>query len=142
MTISEKCQQLIESFEGLRLTAYRDQGGVLTIGFGHTGPDVVEGMTITDEQAGILLLDDLETAEQAVNSAVEAPLSQHEFDALVSFVYNVGINAFKSSTLLKLLNEDEYEQAADQFPGWDHVNGIVVPGLAERRAAERALFLS
>ena len=131
----------IKIAEGLRLKAYLDTGGVWTIGYGHTGPEVVKGLTITMEQAEALLTEDLRTAEDHVNSAVKVKLTQNQFDALVSFVYNIGGGAFKESTLLRLLNAGDYEGAANQLPRWVKDNGRLIDGLVNRRREERELFL-
>jgi lysozyme len=134
-------KQAIKNAEGLRLTAYLDGGGVWTIGYGHTGADVRAGLTIPLSEAERLLTRDLRTAEGHINDAVEVKLTQDQFDALVSFVYNVGGGAFRSSTLLKLLNAGDYEGAANQLLRWDKDNGKRVQGLANRRQEERKLFL-
>lgn len=134
-------KQAIKTAEGLRLTAYLDGGGVWTIGYGHTGADVRGGLTIPLSEAERLLTRDLRVAEGHVNDAVKVKLTQNQFDALVSFVYNVGGGAFRSSTLLKLLNAGDYEGAANQLPRWNKDNGKVVKGLTNRRHEERELFL-
>lgn len=134
-------KQAIKTAEGLRLTAYLDGGGVWTIGYGHTGADVRGGLTIPLSEAERLLTRDLRVAEGHVNDAVKVKLTQNQFDALVSFVYNVGGGAFRSSTLLKLLNAGDYEGAASQLPRWNKDNGKVVNGLTNRRHEERDLFL-
>ncbi|MNF24057.1 Lysozyme RrrD [compost metagenome] len=134
-------KQAIKTAEGLRLTAYKDGGGVWTIGYGHTGADVREGLTIPLSEAERLLTRDLRVAENHVNGAVKVKLTQNQFDALVSFVYNVGGEAFRSSTMLKKLNAGDYLGAADQFPRWNKDNGKVVDGLTNRRREERELFL-
>lgn len=134
-------KQTIKTAEGLRLTAYLDTGGVWTIGYGHTGSDVREGLTIPLSEAERLLTRDLRVAEGHVNDAVKVKLTQNQFDALVSFVYNVGGGAFRSSTLLKLLNAGDYDGAANQLPRWNKDNGKTVPGLTNRRREERELFL-
>lgn len=131
---------LIESFEGCRLEAYQDSVQTWTIGYGHTA-DVVEGMTITPAQATALLAGDLVIYEHYVNSYVTAPLTQHEFDALVSFTYNLGAGTLQRSDLLAYLNADQIAEAADMFLEYDHAGGVEVAGLLRRREAERALFL-
>jgi lysozyme len=141
MSISPAGIALIQAHEGLRLTAYRDAGGVWTIGYGSTG-GVRRGMTITRDQAVLRLYHDLDTAESAVNSRVTVPLSQPQFDALVSLVFNIGGGAFRKSTLLQKLNAGDYAGAANEFNRWVKAKGRVLPGLVTRRAAERALFLS
>lgn len=140
--ISESGRQTIRNFEGLRLTSYQDAGGTWTIGYGHTGPDVTAGMTTTAVQAEAWLRDDVAAAEDAVRSLVSVVLSQAQFDALVSFVYNVGSGNFSRSTLLAKLNAGDYAGAADEFSKWTYANGVSLGGLATRRAREAALFRS
>lgn len=141
MKISTAGLELIKGHEGLRLKAYLDTGRVPTIGYGHTH-NVKMGDTCTKEQAATWLGEDVFTAEQAVNRLVNVPLSQNQFDALVSFVYNVGSEAFAKSTMLRHLNHGDYSIAATQFDRWVYDNGRVINGLILRRADERALFLS
>ncbi len=143
---SENGIELIKRFEGLELEAYQDIADIWTIGYGHTGPDVEPGMKISEREAEELLRRDLKSREQAVASAVKVSLNQNEFDALVSFVYNVGASAFRGSTALKRLNRNDRIGAADALTWWNKatVNGVLreVTGLTRRRAAERALFLT
>lgn len=131
---------LIKEFEGCRLEAYRCPAGVATIGYGST-QGVKMGMKINQNQAESLLRQDLERFERGIELAVNVPLSDNQFGALVSFAFNVGINAFSRSTLLKVLNQGYYRTAADQFTFWDKADGRVLPGLTRRRQAERTLFL-
>jgi GH24 family phage-related lysozyme (muramidase) len=135
--------KLLTTFEGCELTAYDDGGGVWTIGYGHTGDDVYPGLTISQTQAEELLRIDLEKFESFVEDAVEAQLNDSQFSALVCFCFNVGpgTDGFGGSTLLKLLNQGNYQAAANQFPVWNKVNGQPWLGLTRRRLAERALFL-
>jgi len=142
MKTSNKGLDLIKEFEGCRLTAYVCPAGVLTIGYGHTGTDVYPGQNVSQAEADRLLVNDLIRFENTVNSAVSVNLTQTQFDALVSFTFNVGGGAFRYSTLLALLNQGDYAGAAGQFKRW--VNGANGPlaGLVRRRAAEEALFLS
>ncbi|WP_434656946.1 lysozyme [Chromobacterium violaceum] len=133
---------LIKQFEGVRLAAYQDMVGVWTIGYGHTGPDVKAGMTITQQQADQLLAADLEKFETGVRKAVIVPLNANQFSALVSFSYNLGLGNLRSSTLLRMLNKGDYDGAAAQFPRWNRAGGQAVPGLTRRRKAEQALFLT
>jgi lysozyme len=140
LTYSGNGLSLTEQFEGCELTAYQDQVGVWTIGYGHTGPDVVSGLIITQPQAQDLLAQDVSSAAACVNNVVAIQLSQAEFDALVDFVFNLGAGAFKSSTLLVDLNAGNIAAAATQFDLWDHAGGAVVAGLLRRRQAETALF--
>lgn len=142
---STKGIDLIKEFEGCRLTAYKCPAGVWTIGYGHTGAvdgkPVAAGMTITAAKATQLLRSDLARFEAAVNSYVTAPITQGMFDALVSFSYNCGAAALKSSTLLKKLNAKDYTGAADEFPKWNKAGGKVLSGLVRRRERERKLFI-
>ncbi|URO00941.1 lysozyme [Leclercia adecarboxylata] len=131
----------IRSHEGCVLTAYHDGGGVWTIGVGHT-KGVKEGQTITQDQADQFLADDLVPVETCINGHIAVTLNQNQFDALASFIFNLGEFAFTGSTLLKKLNAGDYTGAANEFPKWDHDNGEVVQGLLNRRLDEKELFLS
>lgn len=134
-------KQIVKNAEGLRLEAYLCPAGVWTIGYGHTGTDVWPGLVITEKWAESLLERDLRTFEAYVSGYVKVDLTQDQFDALVSFVYNIGAEAFKNSTMLKKLNAGDYEGAAKEFPRWNKSKGKVLPGLVKRREAERKLFL-
>lgn len=145
MKISQKGLKIIKGHETLVLEAYPDPGygwKVPTIGWGHTGPDVKRGDKITKKRADQLLLEDLGVAERAVSVNVNVPLTQNQFDALVSLVFNIGVGRFMGSTLLKKLNAGDYMGAANEFPKWRKSNGQVMGGLIRRRAEEKALFLS
>lgn len=142
MNLSPAGLEFIKRFEGLRLTAYQDVGGVWTVGYGHTGPDVFEGRTIGAGQADALLRFDVRSAEDAVNELVAVPLSQAQFDALVSFTFNLGAANLRMSTLLKRLNAGEYDSVPSELMKWVHAKGKVVGGLVSRRAAEGALWRS
>ena len=146
MHISPSGIDLICNFEGKRLTAYDDGVGVWTIGFGTTvypnGMKVKKGDTCTEAQAKAYMAHDLKKFETAVNNAVTVPLSQNQFDALVSLAYNIGTNAFSKSTLVKKLNANDNRAAADQFDVWVNAGGKRMQGLVNRRAKEKALFLS
>lgn len=134
---------LTKSFEQCPLTAYWDAlGKVWTIGWGHTGPEVCEGLVWTQEQADAALANDYAGCEASVNQCVTVPLTQGEFDALVDIEFNVGRGAIEKSTLLKLLNAGDRAGAAAQFPEWDHAGGKVVVGLLRRRQAEEQEFLA
>jgi GH24 family phage-related lysozyme (muramidase) len=133
--------QLLKTFEGLSLKAYRDPVGIWTIGYGTTS-GVREGMRITESQAEALLRRDLERFEKAVDRLVKVSLNDNQFSALVSFTYNVGERALSNSTLLKLLNRGNYQAAANEFLRWNRAGGRVLNGLTRRRQAERSLFLS
>lgn len=131
---------LIKEFEGCELEAYVCPAGILTIGYGHTGPDVVEGLKISQQRADQLLVSDLTRFEDTVNSAVTVPITQSMFDAMVSFAFNCGAQAFRESTLLRLLNSKDYNGAAAQFDRWVNGPSGPLPGLVRRRDAEEALF--
>lgn len=132
--------QLIKSFEGLRLQAYKDPVGIWTIGYGTTR-GVRPGMTISTAEAEAFLQQDLVRFEQAINDALAVPVNDNQFSALSCFTYNVGPGAFRSSTLLKMLNQQDVYGAADQFPRWNKAGGRPLAGLTRRRQAERLLFL-
>lgn len=140
MQYSDAGMAMTEGFEGLRLQAYQDCAGIWTIGYGHTGPDVVEGRTITQVEADGLLRMDLAAAVACVNRAVTVRLTQNQFDALVDFCFNAGRGAFLGSTLLQLVNRGDVAGAVAQFGRWVHAGGEVVAGLVRRRAAEAAMF--
>ena len=140
MRTSQKGVSLIKSFEGLRLKSYQDSVGVWTIGYGATrgiGPNV----TISNEQAERMLINDITRFEPELDRLVKVPLNQNQWDALMSFTYNLGAANLESSTLRRLLNAGDYAGAAEQFPRWNKAGGQVLPGLVRRRAAERGLFL-
>lgn len=133
---------LLKRFEGCKLVAYQDQGGVWTIGYGHTGLDVHEGLVITQETADLWLQQDLQRTVLGVVKSLDIQLGQNAFDALVVFSYNVGLGNEAHSTLLKLVNATYYGAASAEFMKWDHIDGVENEGLKSRRAAERALFLT
>lgn len=149
MEASSECLTLIKHFEGYRLVAYRCPAGVLTIGWGHTGRDVKPGMTITPMQANELLRQDMAAIAVDVRKLLKVRVTQRQFDALVSFAFNVGpdmdgdgiAEGLGDSTLLKLLNAGNVFGAADQFLKWVYAGGKKLPGLIRRRAAERAMFM-
>ena len=141
MVYSKTGLHLTEHFEGCRLKAYADQGGVWTIGFGHT-LGVQQGDACTLAQAYIWLLADVKEAVHYVNCLVRVPLTQGEFDALVDFVFNVGPHAFRCSTLLHFLNAGDFADAANEFVKWDHVKGKVCRDLFLRREEERSEFVT
>jgi lysozyme len=138
--INQAGLDLIKRFEGFKSQAYICPAGVPTIGYGST-LGVRMGDRITLPAAEELLQRDLVRFERAVNDAVKVPLSSNQFSALVSFAFNVGIRALQQSTLLKLLNQGNYQGAADQLLAWNKGGGRVLQGLVNRRQAERALFL-
>lgn len=141
MKISDNGIAFIRDHEGCVLTAYQDGGGVWTIGIGHTR-GVKAGQVITQSRADEFLADDISPVETCINKSVTVALNQNQFDALASFIFNVGENAFKNSTLLKKLNAGNYRAAADQFTRWVYDNNVFVQGLYNRRTDEKVLFLS
>ncbi len=146
MQTSDKGIALIKQFEGCKLTAYQDSVGVWTIGYGWTQPvdgkPIRGGMTIKQETAERLLKTGLVSYENDVSRLVKVELNQGQFDALVSFTYNLGSRSLSTSTLLRKLNGGDYAGAADEFLRWNKAGGKVLSGLTRRREAERALFLS
>ena len=146
MQISDKGIALIKQFEGCKLTAYQDSVGVWTIGYGWTKPvdgkPIRAGMTINQETAERLLKTGLVSYESDVSRLVKVGLTQGQFDALVSFTYNLGARSLSTSTLLRKLNAGDYAGASDEFLRWNKAGGKVLNGLTRRREAERALFLS
>lgn len=143
MKASQKAIDLIKSCEALKLTAYLCPASIPTIAYGHTRgvtqADVTNGKTITREQAEALLAEDLDEFEQSVEDAVHVPLTQGQFDALVSFAYNC--KGWRSSTLIQLVNQRKYAEAAEEFDRWVFANGKKLNGLAYRRSLEKKLFL-
>ena len=140
-TTSNAMRQSIEGWEGCQLQPYADAVGVPTIGYGHCGDDVSLDMDpITQEMADQLLAADLGRFETAVNGMVADATSQQQFDALVSFSYNLGESALRGSTLLRLHNAGDYDGAAQQFGRWNHAGGRVLAGLTRRRAGEAAVY--
>jgi len=143
---------LIKEFEGLRLQAYLCPAGKPTIGYGHTKTvtldDVKKKRKITEEVADSLLAADIISFEKSVSNLVEVELTQGQFDALVSFAFNFGAGKLQNSTLLRLVNQEKFLQAADEFPKWVNVRNPEtgklekLPGLMRRRQAEKQLFLS
>ena len=144
--ISEKGYAIIREFEGFKAEAYLDTGGVWTIGFGTikypNGQRVKKGDTCTREQAEQWLKNDCKWVDVCLDKYVTAKTTQNQFDALASFVYNIGETAFAKSTMLTLLNQNNFTAAANQFDRWVFDNGKRITGLANRRTKEKALFLS
>jgi len=140
MKTSQAGLDLIKEFEGFEAEPYICAGGKNTIGYGHVIKKGEAFDTITEETATALLADDVEDAEGAVNDYVHVELTQNQFDALVSFVFNIGGIAFYRSTLLKKLNKGDYEGAAKQFTRWVYAGGRKLNGLIKRRQAEMELF--
>lgn len=132
--------EIVKQFEGFRASAYKDSGGLLTIGYGTTNrADVAKGK-LTKIEAEACLRRDMQIAVDAIWRYCKVPLNQNQFSALVSLVYNIGVKAFRISTLLKLLNTRDYSGAAKQFAAWRNDNGRRVQGLVNRRALEQKLF--
>lgn len=146
MRTSDKGVSLIKAHEGLRLNAYLCPANVWTIGYGHTSaagePTVVKGMRITRNEAETILRRDLAVFERGVLAAVKVPLKQHQFDALVSFAFNVGLGAFGRSTLLRRLNAGRYEAVPAELMKWTRGGGRELPGLVNRRRDEAGLWRS
>lgn len=133
--------RLISKFEGCRLSAYLDQGGVATIGYGCTGPGIRLGIAWTQAQASAELLRRVGGIEHVLSAMLDVPVNCNQSAALVSLCYNIGLKAFENSTLRRILNQRNYVAAAEQFPAWNHVGGQPNSGLTNRRRTERALFL-
>ena len=139
MKISQEGISLIKKFEGCELTAYQCSAGVWTIGYGHT-KGIEEGMEITQQEAEDMLVEELHEYENYINDNVTAPLSQNQFDAMVSWVYNLGPANLKASTLLKVLNAGNYDGVPAQIKRWNKAGGVTLDGLIRRREAEALLF--
>jgi lysozyme len=138
---SATCFALIRKSEGLRLKAYRDTGNVLTVGYGHTGPDVCDGKKITVDEAEFMLQTDTTHAADSVLQLTNGNVSQGQLDALTDFVFNLGSSRLKTSTLLRKHNAGNYVGAAAEFGRWIYDNGKIEAGLIKRRAAETHLYL-
>ena len=134
--------KLIQSFESCTLSAYKDQRGIWTIGWGHTAADIGPNSTCAEYQAAQWFIQDTQVAVNAINRTIDVALNQNQFDALVSLCFNIGQGNFASSTLAHVLNKGDYPGAADQILVWNHTNGQVNPGLTRRRIAEHDLFLA
>lgn len=143
MRVSDRGLEFTASSEGVKLKAYKDTGGVWTIGVGHTSDEnlkVFPGLTITKEKALELLAIDIKEAEESVSKLVKVPLTQGQYDAVVDFVFNIGEPQFAASTFLRLLNAGLYEQAAEQFKRWVYDNGKIQPGLVKRAYGRKQMF--
>ncbi len=141
MQLSNNGLKMIKQFEGCSLTVYKDVAGFPTIGVGHLIKPGEKFTTITQAQADDLLRSDARRFEIGVSNLVTVPLTQNQFDALVSFSFNLGLNALTTSTLLKKLNSGDYKGAADEFLKWNRAGGKVVQGITNRRTEERRIFL-
>jgi lysozyme len=122
--------------EGVRKRAYLDTKGIPTIGVGHTGPEVRLGLVWTDDEVRIALENDVKMCEDTIALYCVQSLAQHQFDALVSFIFNIGVNAFKRSTMLRKLNQGDFEGAAKEFDRW-----VIPAEITKRRMSEKAQFL-
>jgi lysozyme len=142
MKVSPHGIEMIRRYEGERLEAYQDSVGVWTVGVGHTGKKVHKGMKISPEESVDLLRHDLEWVEKCISRNVKVPLNQHEYDALASFIFNLGCGAFHKSTLLKKLNANDRKGAAKEFAKWCHAGGKTLAGLVKRRESEAQEFLA
>ena len=146
MKTSDNGIALIKEFEGFVAEPYLDAAGVPTIGYGNTfyangQPVLMKDEAITEKQAETLMLNVLAKFESGVSELVHIPLNQNQFDALVSLAYNIGLSAFKNSTLLERLNAGLYKDAAEQFLRWVYADKVVLKGLQTRRQKEKTLFL-
>lgn len=141
MNISSDGIKFIRQHEGCRLTAYQDVAGIWTIGVGHTGPEVGDGLTVTDAEADNLLRQDVQAAEDCIEQHVIVPITQGQYDALCSFIFNVGCRAFEKSTLLRRINANDVGAGAE-FLKWTMAGGHPVAGLIARRKDEKELFES
>lgn len=140
MTHSANATKLVEEFENCRLVAYQDENGIWTIGWGHTGPGVVEGLTCTQAQADAWQDEDLAVADAAIARLVRMALNQNQYDALASLIYNIGQGHFATSTCLRELNQGNAVGACAAIAMWNKAAGKVSKGLVRRRAAEQTLF--
>lgn len=142
MIASKEAEDLIKQFEGCHLKAYKDAVGIWTIGWGTTGPGIQEGLVISQHSADMMLKAHIQDVALDITALLgEKKLKQHQFDALVSFVYNIGIGAFKKSTMLSLIKRDKMAEAALEFDKWTKAAGKTLPGLIRRRKAEKTLFI-
>lgn len=136
---SPNAYNLVRRYEGLRLMPYMDMVGIWTVGYGST-TEVVPGERISQAEAEDRLQEDMEVAERCVNDAVKVPLTQNQFDALCSWVYNLGCKRFRQSTMLMRINEQKWQDASIELRKWDMAGGKHVDGLMRRRRDECKLF--
>lgn len=139
LTVGQEGIDLIKFFEGVEYESYQDTGGVWTVGVGHTST-AKPNMKVTEEEVDELLKDDLKDSENAIYDLVKVSLYQHQFDALVSFVFNLGYGNFKSSTLLKRINDEKHDYVPYELSRWNQDNGEVLSGLVKRRDAEGLMY--
>jgi len=140
MQISYNCLNMVEDFEGFSPIPYYCPAGKPTIGYGHVIKDGEKFTEVSKTQAETLLKTDMRWVEKTINNVVSSDITQNEFDALASLIYNIGGTAFRNSTLLKLLNQENFADAADEFLKWCHIGKEVSNGLLTRRKTEKALF--
>jgi len=133
---------IIRDFEGERLAAYKCPAGVWTISYGLTGPDIKGGLVITKEQSKEMFMNRIQYFIDNIEPLLKEQLTNNQFLAILSFVWNIGIGAFTKSTLLKLINARKFNEASEQFIRWNKAGGKVLFGLTRRRIAEKHLFLS
>lgn len=142
MIASKEAEDLIKQFEGCHLKAYKCPAGIWTIGWGTTGPGIQEGLVISQHTADVMLKAHIQDIALDLTDILKPlVLRQHQFDALVSFIYNVGIGAFKKSTMLSLIKAGKMAQAALEFDKWTKAGGRPLEGLVKRRKAEKTLFI-
>jgi lysozyme len=143
MNISENGINLIKKWEGFKSKAYQDSVGIWTVGYGSTGANIGPNSKITESEAIDMLKIHIQGVETAIRSRVKVTITQNQFDALCSFLYNIGTGKFNenSCTLLRLLNQGNYRGAAEEFPKWNRAGGKILQGLTNRRLDERELFL-
>jgi len=142
LTLSKRGRKLIQNFEGLRLTAYKLPGERnWTIGFGHSSPEIRQGQVITIEEAEALFTRDVSKFTQGVWARLKVPTTQNQFDALVSFAYNVGLANFTTSSVLRFHNQKKFADVPKRLALWNKGSNMqVMPGLVKRRAQEGALY--
>lgn len=141
MIASKEAEDLIKQFEGCHLNAYKCPAGVWTIGWGTTGPGIREGLVISQHTADVMLKAHIQDIALDLTDLVGNSLRQHQFDALVAFIYNIGLGAFKKSTMLSLIKRGKMDEAALEFDKWVKAAGKTLPGLVKRRKAEKTLFI-
>lgn len=137
--MTDLAEEIIKKFEGLKLKAYQDSAGVWTIGYGET-KNVSPGMQISIDQADKYLKARLSVLEEEIQTLVKVPLNNNQLSALESFCYNLGIGAFAGSTMLRLINKEDFKGAVAEFHKWIYVKGKIIQGLVNRRDAEKKLF--
>jgi lysozyme len=146
MKISRAAINLIKKYEGLRLNAYRCSAGVWTIGYGHTSaagaPEVTPGMKISKQEAEDIFEKDIQQFAKGVENLIKVSVSPNQFGAMVSLAFNIGLSAFKKSSVLRFVNQKRFDDAADAFLLWNKAKGKVLKGLVRRRAEEAELFSS